>query len=484
MSGRVVRLSDLLGGKGALDTPITGLASDSRKVAPGFLFAALKGTRSDGRAFIPQALARGAVALLVPEGSRIDAPVPVIEDRRPAQRLAMMAAAFHGAQPAIMAAVTGTNGKTSTASFSRQLWNLLGRKAASIGTLGIERESGLTPGELTSPDPIALHADLAALAAEGTECAILEASSHGLVQNRLDGVRLGIAAFTNLSHDHLDYHRTQEAYFHAKARLFSELLPDDGQAVISLAGPHGERMADLARGRGTPVITVGREPGATLCVLEANATKDGQSLRVLWKGDSCKIALPLIGDFQADNALLAAAIVMASGARPAETFAAMSELKPVPGRLEFIGRTTRGGSVYVDFAHTPEGLRTVLETMRRHCPGRLHVLFGCGGDRDRSKRPAMGRIAAEAADIVIVTDDNPRHEDPTAIRRAILEGAPKAREIADRGSAIRAAIAMLEEGDCLVIAGKGHERGQIIGDEILPFSDRAFAALCLKENGA
>lgn len=468
-------LFGLLGGQGDAGIEISGITADSREVKKGYLFAALKGSRSDGRAFIPQAIERGAAALLVPAGSMIRADIPVIEDPRPARRLAQMAAAFYQRQPRIMAAVTGTNGKTSTASFTRQLWELLGAKAASIGTLGIERDDGIEKGQLTSPDPITLQRTVARLAGDGIDHAICEASSHGLVQYRLDGLRFSVGAFTNLGHDHLDYHRTRDAYFQSKARLFSELLPDDGAAVIMLADEHGERMADAARGRGYPVITVGRAPGATLTVLSARSAPEGQDLELLFRGDHHRAHLPLAGGFQADNALLAAAIVIASGAQPGHVFEALDGLKPVPGRLEKIGETASGGAVYVDFAHTPDGLQTVLLALREHCPGRLIVAFGCGGDRDRSKRSEMGRIAARLSDSAIITDDNPRSENPAAIRAEIRKGAPEAQEIGDRRQAIAAGIKGLLKGDILVIAGKGHEDGQIVGETIHPFSDRDVA---------
>ncbi|MFQ5346671.1 MAG: UDP-N-acetylmuramoyl-L-alanyl-D-glutamate--2,6-diaminopimelate ligase [Rhodothalassiaceae bacterium] len=469
----VVRLDALLGVSGDAKTAISGLSADSRTVAPGYLFAALPGTRADGSRYIPEALARGAVAILAPRGAAFEAPTTVIEDMVPRRRFAEMAARFYGRQPALMAAVTGTNGKTSVASFARQLWTLSGVAAASLGTLGIESPVLQRQGGLTSPDPVTLHAALATLAARGVGHAICEASSHGLAQYRLDGVRFRAAAFTNLTRDHLDYHRSFEAYFHAKARLFAELLEADAAAVINIEGDHGRRMAALAAGYRRKLISVGTSADAGLRLESAEARGDGQRLGIRFGDRTHRVDFPLFGAFQALNALLAAGLVIACGGDPEATIRHLARLESVPGRLERVGEGPRGGAIFIDYAHTPDGLRTILEALRPHTAGRLLVVFGCGGDRDRGKRPEMGSIAAAHADRVIVCDDNPRSEDPAAIRRDILAAAPDASEIGDRRAAILEAVADLGPGDTLVIAGKGHEEGQIVGDTVIPFSDLA-----------
>lgn len=472
---RSVRLSALLGAQ-AEDIEITGLTADSRAVEPGYLFAALPGTRADGRDFIPQALDRGAAALLVPAGTEVeDRRAVVLEAAVPRRRFAQMAARFYGAQPATLAGVTGTNGKTSVASFTRQIWTALGHEAASVGTLGVESAKLTYPGGLTSPDPVALHRMLAELADAGVTHAALEASSHGLAQHRLDGLVVTAAAFTNLSRDHLDYHETVEAYFFAKARLFGELLPPGATAVINVDTAEGREMENLAWGRGLKILRVGRAADADLRLAAAEPEGDGQRLEVRHQDRRHDIGFPLAGPFQAENALLACGLAIACGDTPAEAIGALTELQPVPGRLEKVGESAAGGSVFIDYAHTPDGLRTVLTALRPHARGRLAVVFGCGGDRDRGKRPEMGRIAAELADRAIVTDDNPRSEAPGDIRADILKACPGAREIGDRREAIVQAVGMLGAGDVLVIAGKGHESGQIVGDRILDFSDVAVA---------
>jgi len=478
-TARTCSLAGLLGLAGPSDVEISGLSADSREISPGFLFAAIPGQKVDGRAFIGEALGRGAVALLVPEGTPAEGAV-ALEDRVPRRRFAEMAARFYGAQPDTVAAVTGTNGKTSVASFARQLWALGGRHAGAIGTLGVVSERVNRAGALTSPDPVALHGALAELAAAGVSHLACEASSHGLDQHRLDGVRFAAGAFTNLTREHLDYHGTAEAYFHAKARLFGELLPAGAPAVVDIDSEPGRRMAELARGKGLALLTVGRSAEADLRLEAAEAEGDAQRLRITYGGKGQEVRLPLAGAFQAENAVVAAGLVIACGDEAESTIAALARLEPVPGRLEKVGETAEGASVFIDYAHTPDALAHLLEVLRPHTKGRLAVVFGCGGDRDRGKRPEMGRIAAERADIVIVTDDNPRSENPAAIRKEVLAGAPGAREIGDRGAAIAEAVAALGPRDTLVIAGKGHEDGQIVGDELLPFSDLAAAHAALE----
>ncbi|WP_417629377.1 UDP-N-acetylmuramoyl-L-alanyl-D-glutamate--2,6-diaminopimelate ligase [Phaeospirillum tilakii] len=456
------------------DPIILGLTADSRAVRPGFLFAALPGSRQDGRDFIPAALASGAVALLVPAGHAVaDLPpgVALIHSPNPRRRLALLAAAFAGAQPETMVAVTGTNGKTSTAWFFRRIMAGLGHPAAAIGTLGVIADGwDEAKGGMTTPDPVELHRILARLAGLGVTHASLEASSHGLDQERLDGVRLKAAAFTNLTRDHLDYHRDMEAYAAAKRRLFTELLPGDGVAVIDMDGDWSPYFAAAARARGLRLITTGAA-GEDIRLIEATPTPTGQTLRLGLFGREVSVALPLAGRFQAHNALSALGLAVAIGAEPARALAALERLDGVPGRLQRVAARANGAAIYVDYAHTPDALETVLRALRPHATGRLVALFGCGGDRDPGKRGLMGSIAGRLADRVLITDDNPRGEDPARIRSAILAGCLGGIEIADRRAAIGTAVAGLEAGDLLVIAGKGHETGQIVGDQVLPFDD-------------
>jgi UDP-N-acetylmuramoyl-L-alanyl-D-glutamate--2,6-diaminopimelate ligase len=459
-------------GAGWQNLEIKGLSADSRAVRPGWLFAALPGSRADGRQFIPDALARGAVAVLGHDSlASEDLAVVRVIDPEPRRRLTLMAAAFHGRQPRTIVAVTGTSGKTSVASFVRQLWQLQGLPAAALGTLGLQAPGLDRYGALTTPDPVALHAQLAELAAAGIEHLALEASSHGLDQHRLDGLRLTAAAFTNLSHDHLDYHPSPAAYLAAKRRLFAELLPTGGTAVLNADAPEFEALAATCQERGIVVLDYGRRAQRLRLVAQA-ARPAGQSLTLAIDGVEHALDSPLIGGFQAANLLAALGLVLASGdARPAELVPLLGRIAGAPGRMELVGRHPCGAPVFVDYAHKPDALAKVLAALRAHTAGRLVVVFGCGGDRDRAKRPAMGEIAARLADRVFITDDNPRSEDPTAIRRAILAGCPGAIEIGDRRAAIRAAAAALEAGDLLVVAGKGHETGQIVGDEVVPFDD-------------
>lgn len=450
------------------ETNIDGLTCDSRLVRPGFLFAAIPGTDADGRTFISDAVSRGAVVVLAPPGT--DADVSVLHDSNPRRRYALMAARFYGAQPASIAAVTGTNGKTSVVSFVRQIWTKLGHQAASLGTLGITAPRMRTEKGLTTPDPADLHASLATLAGQGVETLAMEASSHGLGQYRLDGVNVSLAGFTNLSHDHLDYHGTMDAYLQAKARLFGEILNADGVAVLNADDATWPGLSKIIEDRGCRLIGYGRQ-GTEICLLEAVPCAEGQRLKLRVMGQDVDVLLPLAGSFQVQNALCALGLVIAGGAAPQTAVAALETLEEVPGRLQKIAETASGGTVYVDFAHTPDALATVLGALRSHTAGQLNVVFGCGGDRDRAKRPEMGRIACDLADGVIVTDDNPRGEDAAAIRAEVLAACASAREIGDRAEAIATAVAALGAGDVLVVAGKGHETGQIVGDEVRPFDD-------------
>lgn len=453
---------------------ITGLTADSRAVEPGFLFAAIPGVLRDGRDFIPDAVARGARAILAPpdlDRARLPDGVTLIADANPRRRLARMAARFHAPQPDAVVAVTGTNGKTSVASFTRQIWTVLGLPAASLGTLGLVapgRDGG--PG-LTTPDPVALHRMLAELALDGVGHVAMEASSHGLDQHRLDGLDLVAAGFTNLTRDHLDYHGTMEAYRAAKLRLFEDLLPRGGTAVVNTAAAEYDAIVNIARERGQRVLAYGIEHGNLRAV---TLTPHGGGFRAVLDvlGERFDVDFPLPGRFQVENALCALGLVLACGAAPARAVPALARLTGVPGRLEFVGRGAAGAPVYVDYAHTPDALETVLKTLRAHTRARLHVVFGCGGDRDRGKRPEMGRAARAHADVVVVTDDNPRCEPAGRIRQDVLQGCPDAADIGDRGEAIYRAVRALNAGDVLVIAGKGHEQGQVVGDATLPFDDR------------
>ena len=456
---------------------IEGLSADSRQVAPGFLFAALPGSTADGRAFIDEAVAKGAVAVLGPNGTRLKnygRPVALLTDDNPRRRLALMAAQFYGRQPRIIAAVTGTNGKTSVADFTRQIWQHCGRKAASLGTLGLVPEHPAAPPALTTPDPVALQRCLAALAGDGFDYLAMEASSHGLDQFRLDGVRVTAAAFTNLSRDHLDYHDGMEAYLAAKLRLFTDLLRDGGLAVINADVPEAEAIKAAVAERDVTVLSYG-QAGHALRLIERTPSSDGQALTLDVLGERHSVQLPLAGTFQASNVMAALGLAIATGAAPGAALAALPHLAGVHGRMELVARTPNGAAVYVDYAHTPDALETVLTALRPHTKGRLFVVFGCGGDRDPGKRPLMGDAAQRLADVAIVTDDNPRNEDPAAIRQQALAAAPDAREIGNREDAIAQAVEELGPGDLLVIAGKGHETGQTVGGEVLPFDDRAVA---------
>ena len=460
---------------GASDVEISGITAASDAVRPGFVFAALPGSRQDGRAFIADAVAQGAAAVLAPPDTEWPAgvpPRPLILDPQPRRRLALMAASLAGPQPRRIAAVTGTNGKTSTVDFLRQLWALSAHRAASLGTLGLIAP-GLPQGAgLTTPDPVTLAETMAMLAARGVQHVAIEASSHGLDQFRLDGLRLSAGAFTNLTRDHLDYHGGMEAYRAAKLRLFADLLPRGAPAAASstLDAETRQAMADIAARRGLSFGTVG-EGGSLLQLHRVQPRPAGQLLDLSIGGRRFEVALPLPGRFQADNALLAATLAMMLG--DTAVFDRLPALVGVRGRMELAATLPNGAAVYVDYAHTPDAITRVLAALRPHTEGMLAIVFGAGGDRDRGKRPLMARAAAEGADHVIVTDDNPRTEDAAAIRAEVMAGAPDAIEVGGREAAIAAGLTLLGPGDVLVVAGKGHEQGQIIGRDVLPFDDAA-----------
>ena len=455
---------------------ITGVTADSRQVRPGFLFAALKGVQTDGRRFAAQAVANGAAAILTDDPAALDldakqqAKVAIVADPIPQRLLAVAASRLYLHRPATIAAVTGTNGKTSVAHFTREIWQALGDKSASLGTLGLVVGDERVAGALTTPDPVALHRTLSELSGRGVDHAVIEASSHGLAQYRLDGISVAAAAFTNLTRDHLDYHRDMESYRAAKHRLFSALLAPDGTAVLNADSPEFPRLATLVRGRGQKILSYGASGEADLRLMSRLPSHDGQRIVVSLLGRAHTIELKLIGDFQALNVLAALGLALATGSDLAHAVATLTALTTVPGRMQLVGEVN-GAAVFVDYAHTPDALATVLAAARPHTARRLAVVFGAGGDRDTGKRPLMGQVASETADLVYVTDDNPRTESAAAIRCAILSAAPGATEIGDRREAIGAAIAALEPGDVLVIAGKGHESGQIVGRETLPFDD-------------
>jgi UDP-N-acetylmuramoyl-L-alanyl-D-glutamate--2,6-diaminopimelate ligase len=461
------------------DLEIAGLTADSRRVSAGSLFAALPGTTADGARFVADAVSRGAVAVLGAPGIDVPAGVAVLEAENPRRALARAAARFFARQPATVCAVTGTSGKTSVAEFTRQLWSVLGLPAASLGTLGIVAPGRTSYGALTTPDPIALHAELARLADDGVSHLAMEASSHGLDQFRLDGVRVSAAAFTNLSRDHLDYHRDMESYFAAKRRLFEELLPRGAAAIVNADSPHHDALAETAQRRGLRLIGFGRA-AREIRLVEQTLDADGQTLDLEIFGRRLSTRLPLAGAFQAANALAALGLVVGAGAEPAWAAQGLARLSGVPGRLQRAASRRNGAQVYVDYAHKPAALETLLTTLRAHARRELAVVFGCGGDRDAGKRPLMGTIAARLADRIYVTDDNPRSEEPAAIRTQILATCPGAIEVASRREAIFRAVAALREGDVLAIAGKGHERGQIVGAITHPFDDVAAAQAAVR----
>ncbi len=453
--------------------PITGLTADSRDVRPGYLFAALPGSQVDGVAFIPQALDKGAIAVLAPPSvteADLGGRAALIRDENPRRRFARLAARYFDRQPSVMVGVTGTNGKSSVVTFARQLWAHAGLKAASIGTLGIEGPGYEGGGGLTSPEPAALHAALAEMAGKGIDHAAIEVSSHGLDQHRVDGVRFQATAFTNLSRDHLDYHKTMEAYRAAKFRLFDELLPETGVAVLNAGSEEYPALADLCRGRGLSALSYGIRAGDIHCP-KAETMGDGFELELSIHGERHKADLPLPGAFQVENILAALGLYVSTGGRAGIACENLSRLTGVRGRLQLAARTRHGARVYVDYAHTPGAMETVLKALRPHVSGRLCIVFGAGGDRDPGKRPMMGAVAKDFADFAIVTDDNPRTEEPAEIRRQVMAACPDAVDIGDRRLAIWEAMKQLKSGDVLVVAGKGHEPGQSIGGKVLPFDD-------------
>jgi UDP-N-acetylmuramoyl-L-alanyl-D-glutamate--2,6-diaminopimelate ligase len=473
-----VKLKDLFPLAENGGTEILGMTSDSRQVQPGWLFAALKGSVHDGTKFVPMAIAKGAAAILS-DGSGETGAVPHVIADEPRRALALAAKRFYTAQPKTVVAVTGTNGKSSTVDFARQIWSRAGIKAASMGTLGAIGPSGKIDIGHTTPDPITIHETLKALAEQGVTHCAMEASSHGLEQHRLDGVDLSAVAFLNLTQDHLDYHATMEDYLNAKLKLFRSLAPKGVPAIVNADSDQRDAFEAAAKEAGLPVVSFGWR-GEDLWIDELMPKATGQTLFLYWKDVEQKpVELPLIGEFQALNALAAAALCLSLGMEFPAVADGLANLKPVKGRLEFVGKTESGAAVFVDYAHTPDGLDVLLRAVRPHTAGRLKVIFGCGGDRDAKKRPIMGEIASRQADDVIVTDDNPRSEDPAKIRAAVLGGAKGAREIGDRAEAINTVVRELKKGDTLVIAGKGHETGQIIGNDILPFSDQDVALAAL-----
>jgi UDP-N-acetylmuramoyl-L-alanyl-D-glutamate--2,6-diaminopimelate ligase len=481
-------LAELLADSATLDPRIAGLAVagltvDSRAVKRGDVFVAVPGGKADGLAFAADAAAAGASAIVAERvPAQLPAGVAFVPVKNTRRALALAAARLYPRQPAVIAAVTGTSGKTSVAAFTRQIWAALGHAAASIGTIGVVAPKREVYGSLTTPDPIALHRTLDELAGEGVTHLAIEASSHGLDQHRLDGVRVAAAGFTNITRDHLDYHPTIAAYLAAKLRLFEALVAAGGAAVIDVDHEHAETVVAAAKARGLKLITVGRQ-GAEIRLLSTAIDGFAQKLQVAHGGKTFTLRLPLVGAFQVENALVAAGLAIATGGAPAAVFAALENLKGAKGRLDLVGEKD-GAPIFVDYAHKPDALAKALEALRPYVKRRLVVVFGAGGDRDVGKRPLMGAIAAQNADSVIITDDNPRSENPAAIRAAILQAAPGAVEIGDRQEAIRGAIAGLRQGDVLLIAGKGHETGQIIGDRILPFSDHDAVAAALKEKVA
>ncbi|HEX8512635.1 MAG TPA: UDP-N-acetylmuramoyl-L-alanyl-D-glutamate--2,6-diaminopimelate ligase [Allosphingosinicella sp.] len=469
-----MRLADLAGIGG--DSRVTGFAIDHRKVAPGTVFGAFRGSLFNGEDFIPQAVSAGAVAVVARPGVPVDGAAHVAAEE-PRREFARLAAKFFQPFPETVVAVTGTNGKTSSVELTRQLWRMAGHHAASIGTLGVTTADDRTTTGLTTPDIVTFLSNMAGLAREGVSHAAFEASSHGLSQYRTEGLPVRAGAFTNFTRDHLDYHETMEAYFEAKMRLFDEVLEPGGSAVIWTDDPKSDEVIRRCGARGLRLLTVGRR-GEALKLLEREPTQLGQRLVVEAEGKSHKIELPLIGAYQAANALTAAALVLATGGDLARTLASLGRVQGVRGRLERAVITRAGAPVYVDYAHTPDAIEAAIAALRPHARDRLIIVFGAGGDRDVGKRAEMGATAARLADLAIVTDDNPRSEDPAAIRRDIMEGARAAREVPGRREAIAEAVAQAGPGDIVLLAGKGHEQGQVVGDKVLPFDDVTVAREC------
>ena len=477
-----MRLGALIGDSAgtAADAPVTGLAIDHRKVAPGSIFGAFRGARFNGEDYIAAAVAAGAIAVVARPEAAVTGAVHVA-DAEPRRAFARIAARFLHRFPATCVAVTGTNGKTSTVELTRQLWRMAGHPAASIGTLGVTTGQDRVTTGLTTPDIVTFLANMCGLAREGITHAAFEASSHGLDQYRTEGLRVAAGAFTNLSRDHLDYHGTMEAYLAAKLRLATEVVADDGALVVWADDPASAAFIDAAKARGLALTRVGTQ-GEEIKLVSRTPTHFGQTLVFQGSAWDAKIDLPLIGAYQAANALVSAALVIATGGDPKATFAALGRVQPVPGRLERAAIARSGAPIYVDYAHTPDAIAAALDALRPHARGRLIIVIGAGGDRDAGKRPEMGRVAAAKAELVFVTDDNPRSEDPAAIRAAIMAGAPEAREIGDRHDAIAAAIAAAGPDDIVCIAGKGHEQGQTIGAgeamRVIPFDDVAVVREC------
>jgi UDP-N-acetylmuramoyl-L-alanyl-D-glutamate--2,6-diaminopimelate ligase len=458
------------------DSEVTGFAIDHRKVAPGAIFGAFRGAVSNGEDFAPQAIERGAVAVVASPEALVSE-VPHLADAEPRRLFAELAARFYGPYPETTVAVTGTNGKTSTVEMTRQIWRMSGHRSASIGTLGVTTADDQVKTGLTTPDIVTFLSNMAGLKRMGMTHVAYEASSHGLDQHRAEGVPLSAAAFTNFSRDHLDYHETMEAYFEAKMRLFEALLPIDKPSVIWTDDPKSGEVIERTRRRGHPVLTVGRT-GETIRLLEQTPTPLGQTLMLEHAGKAHRLPLPLIGAYQASNVLTAAGLVLATGGDWEQTFSAMQRVSPVRGRLERAVISRAGVPVYVDYAHTPDALEAAVAALRPHVEGRLITVFGAGGDRDQGKRPEMGAVAMRMSDVAIVTDDNPRSEDPARIRADIMAGARGATEVAGRREAIAEAIRIARAGDIVLVAGKGHETGQIIGDRVLPFDDALVAREC------
>jgi UDP-N-acetylmuramoyl-L-alanyl-D-glutamate--2,6-diaminopimelate ligase len=458
------------------DSEVTGFAIDHRKVARGSVFGAFKGTVSDGEDFIGQAVDRGAVAVVARPEAEVKR-VPHLADPEPRRLFAELAAKFYAPYPETVVAVTGTNGKTSTVEMTRQIWRMLGHRSASIGTLGVTTSDDQVKTGLTTPDIVTFLNNMAGLKRMGTTHVAYEASSHGLDQHRAEGVPLAAAAFTNFSRDHLDYHGTMDSYFEAKMRLFERLLPSGSPVVIWTDDPKSEEVIARAEKAGHKLLTVGRK-GQAIRLVEQSPTALGQTLMLEHDGKSCRLALPLIGAYQASNVLTAAGLVLATGGEWNSTFSAMQRVAPVRGRLERAVISRGGVPVYIDYAHTPDALEAAIAALRPHVEGRLITVFGAGGDRDRGKRPEMGAVASRLSDVVIVTDDNPRSEDPATIRSAIMAGAFGAVEVAGRREAIAEAIRIARSGDIVLVAGKGHETGQIVGDRVLPFDDALVAREC------
>jgi UDP-N-acetylmuramoyl-L-alanyl-D-glutamate--2,6-diaminopimelate ligase len=467
--GRLI-LDDAMLAADAAHLPITGITADSRLVEPGFLFAALPGVKADGAQFLVDAKAKGALAAIVPHTAADVPGLSMVRCDNPRRMLALAASRFYNDQPDTIVAVTGTNGKTSVSVFVRQIWAAMGFRAASLGTIGIVGPDGTTSLSHTTPDPVQLHKAVAQLSENQVQHLAVEASSHGLVQNRLDGLRIAAGAFTNLTRDHLDYHKTFKDYFDAKMMLFEVLLAAGSPAVINADIAEADEIIRRCKAAGLEPFTVG-EKGAQIKILSSMQTEAGQLLTLRMADGVHEVPLPLVGDFQASNAVVAAGLVLATGGEASLVRHALASLKGATGRLELVGTRENGARVYVDYAHTPDAVETALKALRPSVSGKLHVVFGCGGDRDKGKRPLMAQAAATYADQVYVTDDNPRTEDAATIRREVMVGAPAAKEIADRAEAIATAVAGLDAGDVLLVAGKGHELGQIVGHVTRPFSD-------------